>query len=157
METKNINLANDGVIAVIDDNLVRNVLRKQTSKLIQKNGRLRPSYYSYLCEEISKRVNGFILDCCNRVVEDIGITERNLKAHLADHWYELCWKNDANGNKEFEVVNILTNIEDAKAIINARKMSKTELYKIAEVKDGVEISVDYSTQNYSPTGIGEDF
>jgi hypothetical protein len=148
---------NGNVVAVLDDKLVYGVLRKHHASLVLKNGKMRQSYYSFLCDEITKRVEGFILDCYYKAENDIGITERNIKAHLANHRYELCWKNDENGTKQFEVVNILTNIEDAKAIINARKMGKSEIYKIVEIKDGVAISVDYSTQNYSSTGVGEEF
>lgn len=157
MKTEVKNQVNSEVVVLIDDNLVCNVLKNHKVSLLQKDGKIRESYYNFLCEEITKCVENFILDCYHKAEKDIGITERNMGAHHENHRYELCWKNDENGATEFEVVNILTNIEDAKAIINARKMGKTEIYKIVEVKDGVEISVDYSTQNYSSTGIGEDF
>lgn len=157
METTNEKQINGNVIAVLDDKLVYGVLRKHNASLVLKNGKMRQSYYAFLCDEIAKRVEGFISDCYYKAEKDIGITERNMKAHLASHRYELCWKNDENGTTEFEVINMLSNIEDAKAIINGRKMGKAELYKIVEVKDEVEISVDYSTQNYSLTGIGEEF
>lgn len=155
METTNEKQINGNVIAVLDDKLVYGVLRKHNASLVLKNGKMRQSYYVFLCEEITKKVENFILDCYHNAERDIGITERNMKAHLASHRYELCWKNDESGATEFEVINMLTNIEDAKAIINSRKMGKAELYKIVEMKGDVEVSVDYSTQNYSTDGVGE--
>lgn len=66
-----------------------------------------------------------------------------------NHYYRLYWKSDEFGTKDFEVCGIFSSTEEAKNVIGERKMGKAEIYKIVEVKDGVEVNVDYSHQNYS--------
>lgn len=72
-----------------------------------------------------------------------------------DHYYRLYWKSDEFGTKDFEVCGVFRSSDEARRIINERKMGKAEIYKIVEVKNGLEVDVDYSHQNYSLDGKSE--
>jgi hypothetical protein len=93
----------------------------------------------------------------SRIIKNESVSMTNYKEiSQFSRQFNLYWKNDEYSDMEYELAGIYESLEEVKEVVNERKMGKTEHYKVVEVKDGKQIDVDYSIQNYSPDGIAQD-